>query len=464
MKYEQLVKDVLFNIGGKENLDFANHCATRLRLKVKDISKVNQQGLKTTKNILGLVVQEKELQIIIGTHVNQVYNEFVDAAEIEMQKEIKENLDEDLKSDKKQKLTVQGAFNTAVDFVSAVFVPVLPVLVAAGLVSAVITIATNFFGMDTSGGTATILSSINSAGFYFLPIFLGFFTARKLKISPAMGAFLGAILVCSTINGVEGLNFLGIPVYTASYNGTTLPVIFGVLFMAVIDKGIDKYIPKEIKFFAKPLITILVVVPVTVLLLAPAGAFLSNYINAGIIWLSNTVGFFTVAIFAVFNPLMVMCGLDKALASIVLASLANNGYEAICLVGSLTSNTAIGGAALAVWWMSKNADTKALGLSAGITGVLGITEPSLFGICLRFKKPLFGAMIGGAIGGLFAGLVQLKQYALVSPGLAATPTYISPDGTMINFYLALAAIAISVVSGFIATILLSRNKKEIYNG
>lgn len=451
-----LIDGVLSGLGGQENLKFANHCATRLRLAVHDQIKIQEEALKSTPGVLGVFRKDNEVQIIIGTHVNSVYNDLL-AATGEQQEIV-----EGASAETKEK--VKFSVNTLIDFLSGVFVPVLPVLVAAGLVAAVLNISTTYFGLDPNSGTVIVLSAINSAGFYFLPVYLGFTTARKLGINGTMGAFLGGVLLTGTINGAEGLSFLGIPITPTTYSSTTLPVIFGVLFMAFVEKNIDKWIPKTIKFFLRPLITILITVPVVLVVFGPVSVYISGMLGQALDWLNMNFGWLSVGLFAFFAPFIIMLGLDKAFVSLMTNSLATNGYESFMLPGQLASNIAVGSAALAVFLMSKNNNVKGLSLSAGITGVLGITEPSLFGICLKYRTPLYGAMIGAGVSGIFAGMVQLKQYALVAPGLASIVTYIGADGQLTNFWFSLITAAISAVVSFSATILLSRvgKTKRIY--
>lgn len=446
MNYKDLAKQILEASGEVKNIAGVNHCATRLRLTLNDNSKIDENKIKSIKGVMGLVTRGKEIQVVIGTEVGNVYNEFVKLGDFK----------------KGGKVEVDGKkniFGSIVDFISGTFVPVLPILVAAGLVSAVLNICVTFFGLSTQTGTYVVLNTINNAGFFFLPIYVGYSAAKKIGINPMMGAYLAAILVHSNIDGKGGLDFLGIPITQATYNTSVVPIILGVLFMSIVDKGVDKITPKEIKFFAKPLITILIVTPVTLIVLGPLGIVIGNYVASALNFINVKLGWLSVGLIGAFTPFLVMTGMNQALFPLVFAAMAANGYDAFVMPGMLSANVAVGAAALAVSVKSKNKDVKALALSSGITGVLGITEPSIFGVLLRFKRPFIGAMIGGGIGGLFAGIVHLKQYAIVSPGLAALPTFIPTDGSgiMTNFYLAVATVAISIISSFIASYLLGFN-------
>ncbi|MDO3410957.1 PTS transporter subunit EIIC [Saccharibacillus sp. CPCC 101409] len=479
-KYTEISERILGEVGGPGNVSVVNHCATRLRLTVADPDLVDQGGLKSIPGVMGVVMRGGgELQVIIGPDVGNVYGSFMEAGGFDGKKD---RGDQSAAGDSPASASAARAgassagtsakeagsrsggrsfkaiLSRIVDFISGTFVPVLPVLVAAGLVSAVLNIAVTFFGLPAEGGTYTVLTAVNNAGFYFLPIFIGYSAARKLSINPLMGMYLGAILVHSAVDGAEGLDFLGISIPQVTYNSSVIPVIIGVLFMALVDKGFDKIIHQSIKFFAKPLLTILVVTPVTLILLGPLGSFIGSYLAAALQFVNQELGWLSVGLMGALTPFLVMTGTNQALFPLVFASMADNGYDAFVMPGMLAANTAIGAAALAIAVTQRSKDTRALGFSAGLTGVMGITEPAIFGILLRFRKALIGAASGGLAGGVFAGIVGLKQYAVVSPGLAAIPTFIPTDGSGLttNFWFSIATIAIAVAVSFGVTLVLSR--------
>lgn len=451
--YHELVAYIIKNIGGIENVQTVNHCATRLRLQLSDPTAFDDKQLKENKLILGTVRRGHEVQLIIGPDVPKVYAIFT---------EERNQMNGQAKEERKTKRTLKDYGLLVVDFISGTFVPVLPVLVAAGLVSAVLNIGVTFFGLAADSGTYTILNAINDAGFYFLPIYIGYSAARKLGINGLMGMFLGAILVHSLINGVEGLNFLGIAIPTMSYNTTTIPVIFGVLFMAVMDRIGDKFIPQSIKYFVKPLLVILITVPVTLIVLGPIGNAVGGYIASGLSFLYDKLGWFSVGVLGAMTPLLVMTGTNQALFPLVFAMLGDYGYDSFVMPAMLAANVAVGASALAISYTEKNTEKRALALSSGLTGVMGITEPAIFGILINYRSAFIGAILGGAVGGIMAGFVQLKQYAVVSPGLVAIPTFIPTDGSGFNsnFWFAIVVILLAVCVSFTTTILLERKRVQ----
>lgn len=451
-KYDELVTYIYENIGGAANVKTANHCATRLRLQLIDGSKFNDDALKKNKFILGTVKREQDIQLIIGPDVPKVYALFTDKMD---------TTSETIASHGKQQKTLKHYGTMVVDFISGTFVPVLPVLVAAGLVSAVLNIGVTFFGLAADSGTYTVLNAINNAGFYFLPVFIGYSAARKLGIDGMMGMFLGAIMVHSFINGVEGLSFLGVSIPTISYNTTTIPVIFGVLFMALLDKGADKVIPQSIKYFVKPLFVILITVPVTLIVLGPLGNMVGGYIANGLGFMYEKLGWFSVGLLGAATPLLVMTGTNQALFPLVFAMLGDYGYDSFVMPAMLAANVAVGASALAISILENKSDKRALAFSAGLTGVMGITEPAIFGVLINYRSAFIGAISGGAIGGILAGFVQLKQYAVVSPGIIAIPTFIPTDGSGLtsNFWFSIVVVLVSVIASFGLTFMLEKRKR-----
>lgn len=351
-----------------------------------------------------------------------------------------------------------------VEYLSGTVAPVIPIYLGCGMLMAFLTICTNFLGLDAESGTVKILNAASNAGFYFMPIVLGWSAASKLKADPALGALLGMTLVYSDINNVAGLEFLGISVPQIQYNGSFLPMILGAAFLALVYRFFKNKIPQACRYFLLPLVTLVISIPVTLIVLGPIGYFCGTQLMAFLNMLAGQFKLGALAVWGFCTPLSIITGMDKAVYFINMEHLNAVGYDNIFLPGGLAGNAAIGGAALAVWFLSKNIDTKSVGASSGITAIIGITEPALYGICLNFRTPLLGAMTGAAIGSIFAGIVDLKQYVYAGPGLVTSPVYISPDGSMTNFYFCLATIAVSAAAGFAMTYLFSMRNRKQYDG
>lgn len=456
---KQLAVSILQGLGGENNILVASHCYTRLRLTIKDTSKVNDDEIKGITGVLGLIKRDNEYQVVIGPDVSSLYLVFAQLGNFETEA----NRVDDVDNEDKENKTNAGKKNYVTkifDFIAGTFSPIIPVLIAGGLTGAVLTILTNFFGVTTDSGTYIVFYAINQAAFYFLPIFIGFTAAKKLQINSFLGAFLGAILLYSTINGAEGLSFLSIPIKQTTYNTTVFPILLGVAFMAVIYKFFEKLLPKEVRTVFLPLITMIITVPITLLILGPLGGTVGNYISAALYWLYQNAAPVAVMIIGACTPLLVFFGMNNALYPIVFALFAATECDPLIVAGMLSANIAIGTVCIAVGIKSKNPTTKGVALSAGITGLLGITEPAVYGVLFPMKKPLIAAMIGGGVGGLLCGILKVAGYAIVSPSLVSIVAFIPNDGSMGNFYGAIAVTIVSIIVSFASAWILGINEKE----
>ena len=249
--YKAMAAGIIKQAGGADNIVSATHCMTRLRLVLRDRSKFDTDAVKQVPGVLNVIIQNGEYQVVIGQDVPDLYEEVVKIDGIQAGGSVQD--DEAAAKDLAQDHGNIG--NAILSFIGGTFSPVIPVLVAGGLTGAVLSLLTNVFGVSAESGTYTIFYAINQATFYFLPIFIGFAAAARLKSNGFLGAFLGAILLYSSINGAEGLDFFGIPVQAISYNSTVFPVILGVLFMSVVYKFLQKHIPVFLKTIVVPLLT-----------------------------------------------------------------------------------------------------------------------------------------------------------------------------------------------------------------
>lgn len=275
-KYEKLVNGIVENIGGIDNLTYAGHCATRLRIKLTDMNKLNKDDLEKVPGVLGVAIQKGvEIQIIVGTDVLNVYADFLAITGYQ-----DSNAPAAVSGKgEKEPVTLRTIGQACMNYLSGTVAPVIPIYLCAGMLMAVINMCTAFLGVDADNGAIVILNAVANAGFYFMPIVLGWSAVSKHCADPALGAMLGMALVYAEINGVEGLSFLGIPVYTVTYNSTFLPIILGAVFLSLVYKFFRDKIPQAVRYFLLPLFTMLVAVPVTLLLLGPAGYIVGTWMS-----------------------------------------------------------------------------------------------------------------------------------------------------------------------------------------
>lgn len=447
----QSVSQALLDVIKIENIRNITHCATRLRVNVRNIDQIDTEKVEQIEGVLGVVKQGDTLQIIFGPNVQGVYDTF---------NQLYESKISTTKSKEDSTKSKEGPFSRALSFLAAAFLPTMPIVVAVGLISAILNIIILATSLSAESPTYELINAIASTGFFFLPLYVGYGSAKQLNINPVYGIFLGAVVLNEGINGVEGLSLFGLPIVATTYSYTALPVLLGVIIMAQTHKLIYKRIPSYFKEVLIPLIVITVGTLATLLLVGPLGVILGNWMTAGFVFIHDKIGWLALGLVGALFGFTVLTGTNKALVPIMVTSLAAQGYDTFLIPAMLGTNIAIATATLAVAYLEKDATKKGTQLSAGVTGLMGISEPSLFGVLINDKQALYGSMIGGAIGGVVAGITNLAQNSIVSglPGLATMVISKAPYTGLSNMYAGILVIVVSGAAGFLATIFLKRRK------
>lgn len=441
MNFDNLSNEIIKYIGGEENILGLTHCATRLRFTLKDDGMADKDKIKAIKGVLGVAQNGGQFQIIIGNEVPKAYTSINSKLHIsDTSKTQPENV----------KLTEK-----LFDFIASIFTPILPAIIGAGLVKSVLALAV-LLGLSTQSNTYYFINIIGDAPLYFLPMMLAVTASKKLGCNPYMAvAITGALLhpnYTALITDAYNIHFssmFGIPVTLASYGSSVIPVLLMVFLLKYVDRFLDRIIPKMIKFFFKPLLTLLIVASITFIILGPIGFVVGVGISTALNFLSEYVGWLVPMIIGAIFPLMVTTGMHYGIVPFMIQSIGAQGFERICGPGNLPSNIAQGAASLAVAFKTKKEDLKQIALSSGLTAVLGVTEPALFSVTLKYKKVLACVMIGGGLGGLYAGIMDVKCFSFCSPGLLSMVAYIGNDGwgNLINA-------CFSMVIAFVATFIL----------
>ncbi|MCI8863179.1 MAG: PTS transporter subunit EIIC [Lachnospiraceae bacterium] len=453
MDYRKLAETILQNVGGSDNISGLTHCATRLRFNLKDEGKANTDILKGTKGVMGVVSSGGQYQVIIGSDVASVYKPLTEMCSLKNEGGAGEKDDRKL-----------GA--KLIDTISGIFTPILPAITAAGMLKAVLSLLVAFKLVSTDAQTYQIVNFMADSSFYFLPILLANSAAKKFKCNPYLAMMVGGILlhpnfvnmVAASKESGEAIKLFFLPIYNASYSSSVVPIILSVWFLSFVEPIADRISPKAIKFFTKPLITVLVGGIAALVVLGPVGYIIANIIAAGINGLETYASWLVPTILGGLFPLLVMTGTHYGIIPIGINNRMTLGYDTIVYPGNLASNIAQGGATLAVAVKSKVSEVKQLASSAGITAVCGITEPALYGINMRFKTPLYSAMAGGAAGGLFMGIMRVRNYSGGSPGLMTLPSYIGGD-SLRDLYLACIGAVIAFVLSFGISYVLYKDEK-----
>ncbi len=452
MNYQELAKLIIDKVGGEGNIKSMTHCATRLRFNLKDDKKTDEQTLKSTPGVMGVVNKGGQYQVIIGSDVANVYKE------ITKQTNISNQGDEVKEEDKR------SAFAKVIDTITGIFTPILPAITAAGMLKAVLSLLVVFKVLTIESQSYQIMNFMADAAFYFLPILLAASSAQKFKTNMYLAMMVGGILLHPTFITMvttaketgDAIQLFGLPISAVSYSSSVIPIILSVWFMSYIEPIADKVSPKAIKFFSKPLITIFIVGTVSLVVLGPIGYMISDAISNGITTLESVSPWIVPLLVGTFSPLLVATGTHYGLVPIGINNRMTTGYDTVIYPGMLASNVSQGAAAIGVGIKSKDSSIKQLAYSAGLTGLFGITEPALYGVNLRYKTPLYAAMIGGGVGGLFMGIFRVRNFSGGSPGLLTLPSYIG-DNTLSFFYYACIGAAISIVVTFIATLILYKD-------
>ena len=450
MDFKELASLILENIGGKSNVKNVVHCATRLRFTLKDDSKPNTDSIKKAPGVLQVVNAGGQYQIVIGPDVPQVYQEVIALGGFEASAAIDDPDAE--KEDSRSRLS------KILESIAGIFQPIIPAITGAGLLKALMALFSSFGLLKAGTQTHAILNAMADAAFYFMPVLLAASCARKFKCNQGNAMALAGILVypsfVALMGGKEAVSFLGfIPVTKAVYASSVIPIILGVWFMSVVEHWVQKVSPRAIKFFSVPLVSLFVGGVVTITLLGPIGSWVSGLINELFTWMNASIPWLVPTVVGIFSPLLVMTGTHYGLIPIGTNNLATVKWDST-VIGMLPSNVAQGAAGLAVALRSKNPDTKQQASSAGLTAVLGITEPVLYGVNMRFTFPLYAAMIGGGLGGLYMGLTRVARFAGGSPGLLVLPGYIpSAEGAALGYTMMNLAHAVigGVVIAFIGS-------------
>ena len=447
-KYEKLAAEIVKNVGGKENINDVYHCQTRLRFKLADEGKADDRRLEETDGVAKVIRNAGVYQVVIGTHVADVFEEIEKLVDVRKDKEDAEAAGEK-----------QNAFTKIIDFVAGVFQPVIPALSGAGMVKALLALLVVMKVISSSSQTYYLLNLFADGVFYFLPMILAFTCAQKLKCNPILAAGVAAMMLhpnwTALVAAKEAVNFFNvIPFTLANYGSSVIPIILIIFVQSFVEKRLKKWIPKAVELVFVPMLTFLIMGTLAFSVLGPIGAVLGNYLGQLFTFLSESAAWAPAVLVGSTLPVMVMFGLHNGVAPLGVMQMANLGYDSIFGPGCVCSNMAQATATTVVALRTKNKKTKQIAVSGAITAYMGITEPALYGVSLPKKYPLAAAMIGGGLGGLYAGLTHTHRFATGSSGLPAVLLYLGDDTTKF-FVNIIIAILISIVSTAVITLLLS---------
>ncbi|MDQ0226141.1 protein-N(pi)-phosphohistidine--sugar phosphotransferase [Bacillus sp. 7586-K] len=452
MSYERLAKQIIEEVGGKENINSVIHCVTRLRFKLKNESLANKETIKNLDGVMTVVISGGQFQVVIGEHVSKVFAEVT---------KLIGKAPEDVDT---EETTEKGSiFSRFVSLISGIFMPVMGVMAAAGILKGFLVALTVLGWMSEEMGVYKILFVASDGFFYFMPILLGFSAGKTFKTNSYITATVGAALVYPTMvemyNAGEALSFLQIPVVLMNYTQSVVPIILAAFFVAKLEKVLLKIIPKSLQLIFVSLIILVIVVPLSFIVIGPISVYASQLLADGAMALYSLSPVITGLFLAGVWQIAVMFGLHWAFIPIMINNITTIGFDPIngllyCTVFAQT------GAALAVALKAKQTKLKSLSTTASISGFLGITEPAIYGVNLPLKRPFIMACIGGGLGGAVAGFFSAKMYGgFASGGVFGIPMFIDPEGLSAQFYGFALSLLISLATAFVLTLLFGYTKE-----
>lgn len=452
---KQIAQQVLAAVGGAGNVSSVTHCMTRLRFVLKDQTIPNKDEISKIKGVVGVNISGGQYQVIIGNSVGNVYREMLALGGL---------------SDTQNGPAVKQKVNpisAALDFIAGCMTPLFTAIIAGGLIKVLLVVfGPTLLGlMSDTSDTYILMNALGDAPFYFLPILVAITASKKLGCNSFLAAMVSSMLVYPNLitllsSDTPTYLFGVIPVMHGSYASSIIPAMLATILLKYVEILVDKITPDWSKNFLKPLLIVIITAPITLCLLAPLGLMIGNVLQVIINTIYGFAPWLAMLLFAGFMPFIVMTGMHWAFVPACLMSLADPGFELMLLPAMLCSNIAQAGATFGAAFKTKDKDIKQMAFPAAISALLaGVTEPAMYGVTLRLKKPMIGACIAGAIGGLIAGFVNLKAFAFATPCLTAIVQFISPEGGS-NFMFACIIFAVVLVLSFVLAFILTPANAE----
>lgn len=447
MNYEQTAKQILEYVGGPENISNMTHCATRLRLTLKDRAKADDQKVKSVDGVVNVVDKAGQYQVLIGIEVPHVYEAFEKLCSGKVEEAPKDSSEK------------QSVFSQIFSAISAIFAPLLPALAGSGVLRGLLILGVSLGLIAEGSGTYTILYTAAMSVFYFLPVLLGFSAGRRFGASPYLSALLGACLLNPDLIALMGTSgngtiteFFGIPTVLMSYSSTVVPIIFSVWAFSFLYKFLDAKVTQNLKLVVVPLVSLVVMLPLTLIVIGPIGVYLGEGIAMVVNWLIERSGMLTGVLIGGGWSVLVSFGIHWAVNPIMINNISQFGFDYICPL-TFACNFAVIGVALGVFLKSKNKDVKNFSMTGVFTIALSaIIEPTLFGLLVKNKKLFLAQIIAGAVGGAYLGLMKVVTNSFVFGSVTTFPAFFVNNANIINGIIGLLiSVVVGVVLGWIFT-------------
>lgn len=468
--YDALAKTIIKDVGGKDNVISVVHCTTRLRFKLKDEKKANDDALKDTDGVVTVVKAGGRYQVVIGNEVADVYEAVLKEGGFSGGGQV---ADDDLDDSN------MSLMDKAIDLISGIFTPILGPMAAAGMIKGLTAMCASFGWLAKTSGTYEVLYAIGDGFFYFLPLILAITSAKKFKVDRFTAITIGAAMCYPAMVAMDSskkvlfdlfngtflhsqvhATFLGIPIISMNYTSTVIPIILAVWFASVVEKWCKKWIPTVVKTFLVPFVTLLIVVPLTFLIIGPLATWIGNALAAITSAVYNFSPVLAGILLGGFWQVFVIFGVHWGFVEVMMSNIAALGYDPI-LGLSLGASFAQIGVVLAILLQTKDQKLKGIALPAFLSGIFGVTEPAIYGVTLPRKKPFVLSCIAAGIGGGLIGFFGTKMYMMGGMGVFVIPGAIGPKtGVDMSVYGLMIAMAVSFALGFILQMVLGKKSVD----
>ena len=439
--YAEIADTLIAALGGKENITRLFHCMTRLRFYVKDRTKINEKEILKVSGISGVNWHEDQFQVIAGNEVNEMYKAL----------ENKGVPTDDAPAAESQ--SSKSVVSKIIDSITGCMTPMIPALTAAGMIKVVLSLLTTFHLVTDTSSTYQVISMIGDVTFYFMPFLIAANAAKVFRVNQSLALFIAGVYLSpafvSMVASDAAITLFGVPITKATYSYSVIPVILMVWITHYIELLVDRITPKMVKLILNPTLVILISAPIALIVVGPLGTIIGNGLAVAINFLSAKLGFIIVGILAATFPFIVMTGMHHALTPIGLNAIATGGTDSLIFVSQVCSNIAQSGSSFAVAVKSKDENMKQLASAAGVSALMGITEPALYGVTLKLKRPVVAAAIAAGIGGIVGGLLHVSLY-IAQNCIMAIPAFIGEKG-MSNLLYGIIMIVVSFVASFVLT-------------
>lgn len=416
--YTKMAEAIIEGIGGKNNISSLVHCMTRLRFTLKDESLIKKQEIESTAGVMGTMLQNGQFQVIIGQTVPDVYEEICKQANLEKAEGLSENLDTNLTKNKKFK------FGTIFEIISGCFAPIVTAFAGAGILKGLLTLGTSYALIDSASGLYLMLNAAADATFYFLPFLLAYTCAKRFKTNEIMALIIAGIYMYPTVinNAGSQINILGINVYLVKYASSVIPIMLSVWILSYVYKFFTKHTPSYLRVVVVPIGVLLVMAPLSLMVFGPIGYNVGIYLGAFFGWLFDVAPVIGGFVDGATRPLVIFTGTHMTLSPVMINNIETLGYDMLGPVHCVATVSAAG-MCLGAFLRARKESNKTSTFSSFISAAIGITEPALYGVAFRFKKPLIALCIGGGVSGALVAALGAKAFSFAMPALISLPVY-----------------------------------------